>query len=74
LLVFLAEVESVPAASALARRAEAASTADRPKVAASDGRLLIVLIGGSTTLGQQPLETEVSLRPIRDALREELRS
>jgi len=74
LLVFLAEVESVPAASALARRAEAASTADRPRVAASDGRLLIVLIGGSTTLGQESLETEASLRPIRDALWEELRS
>ena len=73
LLVFLAEVESAPAASALATRAEAASTADRPRVAASDGRLLIVLIGGSTTLGQEALETEASLRPIRDALRDELR-
>jgi hypothetical protein len=71
--VFLAEVQTAPAASALVRRAEAASTAARPRVAGSDGRLLIVLIGGSTTHGQESLETEASLRPIRDALRDEIR-
>jgi hypothetical protein len=71
--VLLAEVQTAPAASALVRRAEAASTAARPRVASSDGRLLIVLIGGSTTHGQESLETEASLRPIRDALRDEIR-
>jgi hypothetical protein len=73
LLVFLAEVETARAASTLAGRAEEASTADRPRVATSDDRLLVLLIGGSTTFGQTSLETEASLRPLRDALRHELR-
>ena len=73
LLLFLAEVETAQAASALVRRAEAASTADRPRVAGNDDRLLLVLIGGSTTRGQQPLETEASLRLLHEALRVELR-
>jgi hypothetical protein len=73
LLLFLAEVATTHAASALVDRAEAASTADRPRVAASEDRLLLVLIGGSTTSGQTPLETEASLGRIRDALRDELR-
>jgi hypothetical protein len=73
LLLFLAELETARTASALVERADAASTADRPRVAGNDDRLLLVLIGGSTTLGQKPLETEVSLRLIREVLRDDLR-
>ena len=73
LLLFFAEVEAAQTASALVDRAEAASTVDRPRVAGKDGRLLLVLIGGSTTHAQQPLETEASLRLIREVLRDELR-
>jgi hypothetical protein len=73
LLLFLAEVEAAQAASALVERADAASTADRPRVAGNDDRLLLVLIGGSTTRGQKSLETEASLRLILEVLRLELR-
>jgi hypothetical protein len=73
LLLFLAEVKTGQVASALVERAEAASTAARPRVAASEDRLLLVLIGGSTTRGQEALETEASLGRIREALQDELR-
>jgi hypothetical protein len=73
LLLFLAEVKTGQAASALVGRAEAASTADRPRVAGSEDRLLLVLIGGSTTRGQKALETETSLRRMREALQDQLR-
>ncbi len=73
LLLFLAEMEAAQMASALVERAEAASTADRPRVAGNDDRLLLVLIGGSTTRGQKPMETEASLRLMHEVLRDELR-
>jgi hypothetical protein len=72
-LLFLAEVETAQTASALVERAEAASTGDRPRVAGNDNRLLMALIGGSTTRGQKALETEASLRLIYEVLRVALR-
>jgi hypothetical protein len=72
LLVFLAEVDSANTASNLVARADAASTLDRPRTAGSAGRLFMILIGGSTTRGDQPLETPASLAPQRDALPREL--
>jgi hypothetical protein len=73
LLVFLAEVDSAKTASNLVARADAASTLDRPRTAGSEGRHFMMLIGGSTTHGDQPLETQASLVPQRDALLRELR-
>jgi hypothetical protein len=73
LLLFLAEVETAQTASALVERAEAASTGDRPRVAGNDNRLLMVVIGGSTTRNQKALETEASLRLIYEVLRVALR-
>jgi hypothetical protein len=72
LLVFLAEVDSAKTASNLVAGAEAASTLDRPRTAGSEGRLFLILIGGSSTRGDQPLETPASLAPQRDALLREL--
>lgn len=72
LLVFLAEVDSPHQASSLVARAVAASTPDRPRVAASDDRLLLILIGGPSLIGQKMLETEESLGFTRDALLREL--
>jgi hypothetical protein len=68
LLAFLAEVESIEVASRLAARAQAASVRDRPRTAGSRDRLLLVLVGGSATRGQAALETDVSLRPVCEAL------
>jgi hypothetical protein len=73
LLAFLAEVESIETASKLAERAQAASVLDRPRTADSRGRLLLVLIGGSATRGQAALETDISLRPVCEALLGETR-
>ena len=72
LLVFLAEVDSAKTASALVARADAASTLDRPRTAGSEGPVLVVLVGGSTTRGDRSLETPASLAPQRDALLREL--
>jgi hypothetical protein len=72
LLVFLAEVDSAKTASNLIARADAASTLDRPRTAGCEGRLFVILIGGSSTLGDQPLETQASLAPQRDDLLREL--
>ena len=72
LLVFLAEVDSAKTASNLVARAGAASTLDRPRTAGSEGRLFLILIGGSSTRGDQPLETQASLGPQRHALLREL--
>ena len=74
LLVFVAEVESSQTASVLVARAKAASTLSRPTTAGSDGRLLVVVIGGSATRGLEVVETAESLEPVRDALLRELRS
>jgi hypothetical protein len=74
LWVFLAEVDSAKTASNLVVRADAASTLDRPRTAGSEGRLFVILIGGSSTRGDQPLETQASLAPQRDALLRELHS
>jgi hypothetical protein len=68
LLVFLAEVDSAKTASNLVVRADTASTLDRPRTAGSEGSLFVILIGGSSTRGDQPLETQASLAPQRDAL------
>jgi hypothetical protein len=72
LLMFLAEVDSAKTAANLVARANAASTLDRPRTAGSEGRLFVILIGGSSTRGNQPLETQASLAPQRDALLREL--
>jgi hypothetical protein len=74
LLLFLAEVDRATAASNLVVRAEAASTLDRPQTAGSEGRLFLIVIGGSSTRGESSLETQGSLRLQRDALLRDLHS
>lgn len=61
LLVFLAEVDDKGRAVGLAESAAAASTPDRPQVASSVDRLLAVFVGGSTTVGEKPVESVESL-------------
>ena len=72
LLVFIAELDRPETAANLVSRADAASTNDRPRTAGSTGRLFVIVIGGSSTRGDEPLETQSSLAPQRDALLREL--
>jgi hypothetical protein len=68
LMVFLGEVESPRMAQYLAERAQASSRDERPHVAAAVGSTLLLLIGGSFTLGQTSIETATSLENLADEL------
>lgn len=72
LMVFLAEVGNARRASELVARADAATTLDRPRTAGSEGILFVLLVGGSSTFGDPPVETQASLAPLLDALFREL--
>lgn len=61
LLVFLAEFDSPTRAAELVRAAGAHSTTDRPRTAVQVGRALALFVGGSSTAGEEPLETAASL-------------
>jgi hypothetical protein len=61
LLVFVAEVESEKLASELATHAADATTTARPRTATSQDHRIIILVGGSTTHGQSPVESGESL-------------
>lgn len=74
LVAFLAEVESADLASSLAAEAKAASTASRPRAAESEGRLLLVILGGSSTRGQESRETNGSLEQLLETLLRRMRS
>lgn len=60
LLLFAAEVGRRQAKK-LVRRAAAASTAERPRRAWVLGDTIVLIIGGSSTVGEDALESEVSL-------------
>jgi hypothetical protein len=62
LLVFLADVADEKTVVELSRRLQDHSTVERPQVAAAHGRLLVTIIGGSTTFGESSLESAESLR------------
>jgi hypothetical protein len=68
LLVFLADVGSVPEASSLAARAAEASNFDRPRGAAVSESILILVVGGSVTAHQRPVESAVSTQQLANGL------
>lgn len=61
LMVFVAELPSAQRATELLRAAAAASSNDRPRSTLQRDRYLALFIGGSTTMGETPLETAASL-------------
>lgn len=61
LLVFLAAMPTEPSAQRWASAANTSSTKDRPRIAIHSGARLALIIGGSATVGEVPLETQDSL-------------
>ncbi len=72
LLVFIAELDQTATASSLAGRAITASTVDRPRGASAEGRQLLLAIGGSSSLGELPIETTGSMQVWADRLHRQL--
>jgi len=65
LLVFLAELHDDRTASKLEKRAASATDAIRPQVTAVHDRRIVLVIGGSSTHGEDPIETPKSLSRFR---------
>jgi hypothetical protein len=68
LLLFVADVGSPAEAATLAERAVLASGPVRPRSAVVVDGALVVVIGGSATAGQAPIESTASIQQLADAL------